>query len=92
MLFDLELTGEAKHDLDVIKRDNPAKLKKVLKTLGLMETNLRHPSLYVHEYTSKKGPDNERVWEACVENKTPEAYRVFWYYCGSRPGTIVVFA
>jgi len=33
-----------------------------------METNLRHPSLDTHEFTSLKGP------------KTPCAYRIFWYY------------
>jgi hypothetical protein len=61
----------------------PLKLKKyqkVLKTLGLMETNLRHPSLKTHKYESLSGANGEEIFEAYVENKTPAAFRVFWHY------------
>ncbi|MFM5890507.1 MAG: hypothetical protein ACKPFD_15055 [Dolichospermum sp.] len=60
--------------------NDPKKYKKVLKTLGLMETNLRHPSLKTHEYNSLEGPNKEKIFEAYVENNTPVAYRIFWYY------------
>ena len=45
-----------------------------------MATNLRHPSLCTHEYHSFKGPNNEKIFEAYAQQKTPCAYRVFWYY------------
>ncbi|MFM5937574.1 MAG: hypothetical protein ACKPJ6_05940 [Dolichospermum sp.] len=45
-----------------------------------METNLRHPSLKTHEYNSLEGPNKEKIFEAYVENNTPVAYRIFWYY------------
>lgn len=55
-------------------------LKQVRKTLGLLETDLRHPSLRTHEFQSLGGPDGEKVFEACVQNRTPAAWRVFFVY------------
>jgi hypothetical protein len=49
----------------------------VLKTLGLMATNLRHLSFKTHKYDTLSGPNEEEVFEAYVENKTPAAFRVF---------------
>lgn len=45
-----------------------------------LETNLRHPSLQTHEYISLKGPNGEKVFEAYAQQRTPSAYRVFWFY------------
>ena len=45
-----------------------------------METNLKHPSLHTHQYTSLKGPNDEKIYEAYAQNKTPGAYRVFFHY------------
>lgn len=62
---------------------NPATtglLKQVQKTLGLIETNVRHPSLQTHEYSSLTGIKGEKVWEAYVQRKTQGAYRVFFHY------------
>jgi hypothetical protein len=72
----------AKQDLYALKND-PAKkkiLKAVLKALGQMETNLRHPSLNSHEFTSLKGPLGQKVFEVYAQQNTPGAYRIFWYY------------
>ena len=55
-------------------------LKAVRKTLGLMETNLKHPSLNTHEFKGLKGPLGEKVFEAYAQQNTPGAYRVLWYY------------
>ncbi len=63
--------------------DDPSKeriLKDVKKALGFMETNLRHPSLQTHEFDEMTGPNGEKVFEAYAQNKTPGAYRIFWYY------------
>ena len=75
-------TPEAEANLTALEK-NPAKaglLKQVRKTLGLMETNLRHPSLNTHPYHSLQGPDGEPIFEAYAQNKTPAAYRIFFYY------------
>jgi hypothetical protein len=78
--FRLEYQPEAEETLANLQQTDPKKYKKVLKTLGLMQTNLRHPGLKTHKYDSLSGPDEEEVFEAYVENKTPAAFRVFWYY------------
>ena len=40
----------------------------------------RHPALNTHEFSSLNGANGEKVFEAYPENKTPAAYRIFWYY------------
>jgi len=55
-------------------------LKQVRKTLGLLEINLRHPSLNSHKFSSMQGASGEEVFEAYAQNNTPCAYRVFWHY------------
>ena len=80
MNFRLEFTTEAKQALSELEVLEPKKHKKVLKTLSFMETNLRHKGLCTHKYDEYKGPNNEQIIESYVENKTPGAYRVFWYY------------
>ncbi|MDI7262085.1 MAG: hypothetical protein QME90_19495 [Thermodesulfobacteriota bacterium] len=92
-MFELIFTPQADEDLREIE-NNPAKkniLKAVRKTLGFMETNLRHPSLNTHEFTSLKGPKGEKVFEAYAQQSTPSAYRVFWYY-GPRRKQITIVA
>lgn len=55
-------------------------LKQVRKTLALLETDLRHPSLQTHKFRSLQGPKGEEVFEAYAQNQTPAAYRIFFYY------------
>ncbi len=54
--------------------------KQVRKTLALLETNLRHPSLHTHLYESLRGSNGEEIFEAYVQNRAPGAYRIFFYY------------
>jgi len=78
----LRFTDEAAGQLKALAAEPTRKglHKQLLKTLGLLETNLRHPGLSVHEYESVWGENGERVWEAYVQNQTPGAYRIFFYY------------
>jgi len=75
-------TTRAKRDLQEIARDAGLRkrLKSVQKALGLLQTNRRHPSLHTHKYESLRGPRGEEVFEAYAENRTPAAYRIFWFY------------
>lgn len=84
MQFRLLFSLEAKLALENLEQVDPKKYQKVLKTLALMETNLRHPSLHTHKYESLAGANGEEVFEAYVENKTPAAFRVFWHYGPTR--------
>lgn len=80
MQFRLLFSSEAKLTLENLEQIDPKKFQKVLKTLGLMEINLRHPSLNTHKYESLSGANGEEVFEAYVENQTAAAFRVFWHY------------
>jgi len=79
---ELRFTPEAEQNLKELESDPARKavLQQVRKTLGLLETNLRHPSLNTHKYDSISGPNGEEVFEAYAQNKTPGAYRVFFIY------------
>jgi hypothetical protein len=91
-MFELVFTPQADSDLREIE-NNPSKeniLKAVRKTLGFIETNLRHPSLRAHEFTSLKRPNGEKVFEAYAQQKTPAAYRIFWYYGPDRKQITIV--
>ena len=72
----------AAEDLQQLQNDPSKKniLKSVMKALGFMEVNLRHPSLNAHEFHSLKGPNGEKVFEVYAQQNTPGAYRIFWYY------------
>ena len=90
MNFRIQLTESAEQTLEDLAKSEPKKHRKVLKTLALMETNLRHPGLKTHKYDSLTGPNEEEVFEAYVENRIPGAFRIFWYY-GPDSGVITVF-
>lgn len=91
--FELLLSEQAISDLTKIEGDNSLKkrLKSVRKALAYLQFNPRHPSLNTHKYTTIKGPNGEEIFEAYAENKTPAAYRIFWYY-GPNKSQITVVA
>jgi hypothetical protein len=91
MNFSLQFTDLASQTLEDLAQLDPKKHRKILKTLALMEANLRHPGLKTHKYNSLNGPNDEEVFEAYVENRTPGAFRVFWYY-GPGSGVITILA
>ena len=75
-------TSTANGQLDELEAD-PEKAgtcRQVKTTLGLLEANPRHPGLATHEFTSLRGANGEKVFEAYAQNQTPGAYRVFWHY------------
>ncbi|MGH8905544.1 MAG: hypothetical protein ACRD0K_03270 [Egibacteraceae bacterium] len=91
MPFKLRFAGEARNVLASMEADNTyaKKLKKVRACLGRLETDPRHASLGSHRYQSIAGPNGEEVWESYVENRTPGAWRVWWWY-GPGRGEITV--
>jgi hypothetical protein len=90
--FTLKFTLQAEADLNALEGDKSLfkRLKAVRKVLGYLETNPRHPGLNTHKYHALTGPNGEEIFEAYAENKTPAAYRVFWFYGpGKKEITIV---
>ena len=92
-MFELEWTDEAKGTYSLLKGDTSQKkrYRAVKKTIKFLARDPHHNSLQTHEYSSLKGPNGEKVFEAYAEQKTPAAYRVFWYYGPSR-GIITIIA
>ena len=72
-------------------RGQQRRYQAVVKAIRLLEADSGHPSLLTHEFTSRKGPGGERVFEAYAEQATPAAYRIFWY-CGPRKDQITLVA
>ncbi|MDA3644937.1 hypothetical protein LZ318_03855 [Saccharopolyspora indica] len=63
------------------KKQYATKFKKVRKTLRLLEqAGPRHPGLRSHAYQSVPAPDGGTLWESYVENHTPSAWRIWWFY------------
>lgn len=81
-MFDIFYTDEAEAQINSLKVDNSLKkrYKAVKKAIRYLSNNPRHPSLQIHEFTSLKGPNDEKVFVAYAEQATSAAYRVFWYY------------
>lgn len=86
-MFRLEFQPEAEKKLDYLQRRQPKIHKKVLKTLGLMQEDRKHPSLKTHKFKSLAGPNGEEIWECYVDTD----WRVFWYD-GPGQGVMTIFA
>jgi len=91
--FDLKYTPNAEHDLTelISAKDKKSAMQAVVKSLKLMASNLKHPSLNTHKYNEIKGPKGEDVFESYAQNNTPGAYRIFWFY-GPRKKEITIIA
>jgi len=61
-------------------------LKQIRKTLGYLETDLKAKSLQTHEFESLTRRYKRKVFEVYVQQNTPGAYRIFWYYCEDETG------
>lgn len=91
MPFLIVRTAAAVTVMDELSAKDERKHRKVLKTLGLLCQDPRYPGLNSHKRETEKGPNGEEIWESYVENNTPSAWRVFWFY-GPETGIITVFA
>lgn len=80
--FEIDFTENSLQQLTDLKIDPSRQriAKAVVKSIGFMIENIRHPSLHTHKYDELSGPDGEEVFESYAQNKTPGAYRIFWYY------------
>lgn len=86
MIFELHFSNEARDQLKSLK-DNKAlakRYKAVKEALKKLQQNPRYPSLQTHEFYSLSGPNKEKIFEAYAEQKTPAAYRIFFFYAGGR--------
>ena len=91
MAFLIVRTESAVKVMEELEQKEERKFRKVRKTLGLLSQDPKYPGLNSHKREAEKGPNGEDIWESYVENNTPGAWRVFWYY-GPEAGAITVFA
>jgi hypothetical protein len=91
VVFRLRLSSEAKAVLAELETDASfeQKLRKVRRCLGQVQVNPRHPGLAAHKFRSLTGPSGQEVWEVYVENRTPSAWRV-WFWYGPDRDTITI--
>lgn len=89
--FRLKLTPDAKAAWDELGRTNPAKWKKVNKALKFLASNPAHPGLNAHKWDTLRGsaPDGGDIWTAYVENNTPSAWRLFYFFDSRSPEPLI---
>jgi hypothetical protein len=63
--------------------------KKIAKCMVLLGENPRHPGLGSHRFESFDAIYGERIWESYIENNTPSAWRIWWFF-GPEAGEITV--
>jgi hypothetical protein len=78
-----------KADTGTLKKEEKRFFKKLVKVLGYLSNNPRHPSLSSHEIKQLTKRYGMRVWESYLENNVPAAGRIFWVY-GPVKGDITV--
>ncbi len=75
--------------LEAGKKKNPARARKVAKALRQMADDPEYPGLHSHRFEALDDVIGERMWESYVENRTPSAWRVWWFY-GPNDGEITI--
>jgi hypothetical protein len=89
-MFELLLTRDVQNILDSLET-SAKRLRRVRNALARLESNPRHPGLNSHPFHTLFGPLGEPISESYVENQTPAAWRIWWYY-GPNQGEITVVA
>jgi hypothetical protein len=92
-LFTLKWAGPARKSFESLKADSSKQkqYKAVKNALRKLAQDPFYPGLQSHPFNSLNGPSGEKVFESYAENRTPGAYRIFWYYESSERGIIMVF-
>lgn len=58
------------------------KFKKAKRAIRMMvEAGPTYPSFCTHQMENLKGPGGATIWNSYVENKTPQAWRMYWVRC-----------
>lgn len=78
-MYELRFTKATAEALAVMEQRDQLRLRRVRKTLGLLQTNPRHPGLNSHRYESFPGHPTVKVWDSYIDQGAG-AWRVFWTY------------
>lgn len=83
------LTTEAAAKLTALEtgtKPEQAKARKVHSTIAKLAANPNNPGLHTHPYEAL----GDKVFQSYVENNTPGAWRIWWWY-GPDRGQLTVF-
>jgi hypothetical protein len=80
---------EARFALGTLLPDELRFFKKLVKILALLAQNPRHPGLHSHEIKVLSSKYGLKIFESYLENNTPSAGRVFWFYDENIRGCII---
>jgi hypothetical protein len=72
-----------------LDKDEEKFFKKLVKTLGFLSQNPRHPGLESHEVDDLTRKHGIKIFQSYLENNTPAAGRLFWAY-GPEKGDITI--
>jgi hypothetical protein len=89
MAYQVLLTTKVSEVLDQLKAGDQRKTKKVVKALALLEADPAYPGLASHRFDALDKTFDQTIWESYVENDTPSAWRIWWYF-GPDQGQITV--
>ena len=86
-VYRVKLSDRALSQADELKRANFQKWKKLQKALKNLEADPSYPGLQAHKFETLKGkaPDGGDMWECYVENNTPGAWRIFYFFDSRDP-------
>ena len=92
-MYRVRFTKKALETIEKLKNSpsDRGRYKAVVKSITLLSQDPHHNSLQTHSIHSIRGPAGQKVFEAYAQQKTPAAYRIFWYY-GPDHAAITVFA
>jgi hypothetical protein len=69
-----------RYDDNKLNKHEKELFKKLVKTLGFLESNPRHTGLQTHPHDGLSDRYGFKVWQSYLENDTSGARRLFWTY------------
>ena len=78
-----------RHEQHLLNKAEEQFFKKLVKVLGYLRENPRHPSLNTHDIDALSRRYGFKVWQSYLENRKPAAGRLFWVY-GPDRGEITI--
>ncbi|TVQ78927.1 MAG: hypothetical protein EA369_05865 [Bradymonadales bacterium] len=80
--FQLFITAQAEAQIERIMKDRSKKglQTQLRKSLRLLSQNPKHSGLRSHPLQGSQGVYGEKLWTSYIQNNTPQAYRMLWYY------------
>lgn len=82
MPFELGYSREVDELITSLEQTDPAKLKKVKRALKRLKENPNDRALHSKKYKTLEGAGSNGadIWQSYIEQGTPGAWRMFWYY------------